>query len=250
MKANQKALIICPVGNPITYNDVYRKDYHWRYTNTNCYRQYDTLVVSYNDYIPEENSYDFRLEMKGHKWQIIKKIPEIFDVTPYDYIAAVDDDLITDIQSFNFGINLARMYDFKLWQLSMVEGSGIIYDCLKQNKQWLASKTNFIEMGSPFFRQDYFHKAVDFFKELDFTVGWGIDKVFCDVLDTTANVVHAASIYHPPNTIKPSYYDQKEAMREMNHMIYNVYPRIMRDKYNKPDWKFKDEQSTLEVILL
>lgn len=247
---NNKALIICPVGNPISFDDRYNRNFHWRFTNTGLNRQYETLVVSYNDFVPEEHTYDHHMVLKGHKWQIVKQVPGLFDINSYDYIGCVDDDLITDIQSFNFGLILARIHDFKLWQLSMIEGSGIIYQCLMQNKDWLASETNFIEMGSPFFRQDIFHRAVDFLNELDFTVGWGIDKVFCDVLGCNANVVHAASIYHPPNTIKPSYYDQRDAMKEMNHMIYDVYPRIMRDKYNKPDWKFTDNQSTLKTILI
>ena len=238
-----KSLIICPVGNPITFlPSEYSPKYHWRRINL-VEREYETLIVVYNDdFIPESDSFDHILKMKGHKWQIIKNVPDFFDVTKYDYIGCVDDDLVTDIQSFNRGIELAREHDFKLWQLSMVKGSGIIYDCLKQNKEWSFSETNFVEMGSTFFRQDMFHKAVDFFKKVDFKVGWGLDKVFCDVLQCKANVVHEASIYHPPNTIKPSYYDQREAMIEMNHMIQNVYPKILGNT-----WRFTDVQSTLRV---
>jgi hypothetical protein len=242
-------LIICPVGIPMTFDDRFDKENHWRYTNK-MERKYETLIVVYNDFVPEPDTYDHILHMKGHKWQIIKKITEVFDVTKYRYIGCVDDDQITDIQSFNTGLNLAENFDFKLWQLSMMQGSGIIYDCLKQNKDWVFSETNFVEMGSTFFKQDKFFEAIDFFKELDFTVGWGIDKVFCDVLQCTSNVVHAASIYHPPNHIKPSYYDQGEAMKEMNHMIYKVYPQIMRDKYKRENWQFVDSQVTLKAFQL
>ena len=244
-----KNLIITPTGIPMTFDPRFDAENHWRFTNKRE-RNYELLCIVYNDFEPEPNSYDHILRMKGHKWQIIKQIPEFFDVTKYDYIGCVDDDQITDIQSFNLGLHIAKTIDSKLWQLSMMEGSGIIYDCLKQNKAWVCSETNFVEMGSTFFRQDMFHKAIDFFKELDFTVGWGIDKVFCDVLQCTANVVHAASIYHPPNHIKPSYYDQNEAMKEMNHMIYEVYPRIMRDKYKRENWKFVDSQVTLKAFEL
>lgn len=246
-----KDLIICPVGNPMTFKpESYAPDQHWRWTNKRE-RPYETLVVVYNDFEPEPNSYDHILRMKGHKWQIVREVPKVFDVTKYSYIGCVDDDLITTINDFHIGLTLAHNFDFKLWQLSMLKGSGIIYDCLKQsdNPNVVFTETNFVEMGSTFFRQDKFHEAIDFFKELDFTVGWGIDKVFCDVLQCTANVVHQASIYHPPNTIKPSYYDQSEAMREMNYMINEVYPRIMRDKYNRPDWKFIDRQVTLKTYM-
>lgn len=242
-------LIICPVGIPMTFDNRFDMENHWRYT-TKAEREYETLLVVYNDFEPEPDTYDHMLRMSGHKWQIIRQIPQIFDLSKYKYIGCVDDDQITDIHSFNLGLRLAHNFDFKLWQLSMIEGSGIIYDCLKQNKDWVFSETNFVEMGSTFFRNDTFFKAVDFFNELDFTVGWGIDKVWCDVLECNANVVHAASIYHPPNHIKPSYYDQSEAMIEMNKMIYEVYPRIMRDKYNKPNWRFVDSQVTLRAFEL
>lgn len=244
-----KNLIITPTGIPMTFDPRFDVDNHWRYTNK-VERDYELLCVVYNDFEPEPNSYDHIIRMKGHKWQIMREVPNVFDLSPYQYIGCVDDDQITDIQSFNLGLKLAQQFDFKMWQLSMIEGSGIIYDCLKQNKDWVFTETNFIEMGSTFFRNDKFFEALDFFKELDFTVGWGIDKVWCDVLCCTANVVHAASIYHPPNNIKPSYYDQSEAMKEMNHMIYEVYPRIMHDKYKRENWKFVDSQVTLRAFEL
>lgn len=241
------ALIICPVGCDLTFmDDVYDHQNHWRFTDASP-RTYETLCVVYNDYTPDEKTYDHLLRMKGHKWQIIKNLVNnnIFDFSKYDYIGCVDDDLITDIQSFNTGLELAREKNFKLWQLSMVAGSGIIYNCLKQKSNITYSETNFIEMGSPFFRRDIFLRAIDFFNQLDFTIGWGIDKMFCDVLECSANVVHCASIYHPPT--KVSYYDQRDAMAEMNHMIEEVYPKIMREKYGRTDWVFRDKQETLAV---
>jgi hypothetical protein len=246
-------LIITPVGCDITFHDAYDKENHWRFTDK-ANRVYETLAVVYNDYVPPENTYDHIIHLKAHKWQIVRALAMgrvdgfDLDLTKYDYIGCVDDDLVTDIQSFNVGLLFAKINDFRIWQLSMLEGSGIIYDCLKQNKDWLYSTTNFVEMGSTFFRQDKFQEVVKFFDELDFQVGWGIDKVWCDVLNTTANVVHAASIYHPPNTIKPSYYSQAMAMQEMNDMISNVYPKVMAQVYGRVDWKFRDVQETLSYL--
>lgn len=242
----KKALIICPVGIPHLSHPEYPDENHWRFTDR-AEREYETLVVSYNGYIPPRNTFDNIIYQPGHKWQIIKNIQSVFNLTNYDYIACVDDDLVTDIDSFNRGLELARQHDFRLWQLSMVNGSGIIYHCLMQNKEWSFSETNFIEMGSPFFRQDIFWKVRDFLHAVgDFTVGWGIDKMFCQYLQTTAHVIHEKSIYHPPNTIKPSYYDQQLAMQEMNHMICNVYPKVM-ERFGFEDWHFIDSQQTLKA---
>lgn len=240
-----KSLIICPVGCPITFDDRYNKKEHWRFTNV-AEREYTTLAVIYNnDFSPEPHSYDFSLRASGHKWQLIKQMAKIVDLSVYDYIGCVDDDLITDIDSFNYGIRLAREHDFKFWQLSMIEGSGIIYDCLKQRPQWNYSETTFIEMGSPFFRLDKFQHLCNFMSQFDFEVGWGLDKVFCDVLRSRPNVVHKKSIYHPPNEIKPSYYNQARAMLEMQNMITSVYPKAMKE-IGIDNWSLNDVQTTLK----
>ena len=244
-----KSLIICPVGIPMTFKDDYDKENHWRYTNKSE-RDYETLVVSYNGFVPEPNTFDHFIEMPGHKWQIVKNVFDMMDLSKYKYIGCVDDDLITDIENFNKGLAYAEAFDYRLWQLSMLEGSGVSYPILVQNKNCDFTETNFIEMGSPFFRYDIFVKVVDFLKQLDFTVGWGIDKMFCNVLDTTAHVVHAGSIYHPPWSFKGSYYSHNDAHQEMNHNILNIYPKIMRDKYNKPEWKFRDVQEVLNMYKL
>jgi hypothetical protein len=52
----RKSLIICPVGNPITFDNRFDKDNHWRYTKE--HRYYETLVFAYSDFRPEMDSYD------------------------------------------------------------------------------------------------------------------------------------------------------------------------------------------------
>jgi hypothetical protein len=236
-----KSLVICPVGMPMPFDARYDSDNHWRYTNK-LDREYDTLVVVYNDFEPEPNSYDFILRMKGHKWQIIQKVFETFDYSSYDYIGCVDDDLITDIQSFNKGIKLARMFNSSHWQLSMPHDSSLIYQPLFQDPSCDVSETNFIEMGSCFFRNDQFTKLLKFMKYADFKIGWGIDKVFCDVLESNANVIHVASIHQP---FRDSYYDKTDAMNEMNEFLFTKYPKIMQEHYGRnPNWV--DMQVTLK----
>lgn len=234
-------LIITPVGIPLIFEDRFDKENHWRYTDR-AERNYETLAVVYNDYVPEPNTYDHILHMKGHKWQIIRELPKIFDFSKYKYIGCIDDDLVTDIASYNTAFELATNFDLPFWQLSIIEGTS--YKCCAFDSECDFSETNFIEMGVPVFRNDMFFKILDFFNELDIDVGWGVDKMFCEVLQTPGYVFHTGSMYHPPNHIKPSYYDQKEAMKEMNYMISEVYPRIMRDKYKREDWQFIDSQVT------
>lgn len=242
-------LIITPVGIPLIFEDRFDKENHWRYTDR-AERKYETLAVVYNDYVPEPNTYDHILHMKGHKWQIIRELPKMFDFSKYKYIGCIDDDLVTDIQNYNIGFDFAERFNFPFWQLSMVHDSGTRYQCLIQDHECDFSETNFIEMGVPVFRNDLFFKILDFFSSLEIDVAWGVDKIFCDVLQTPGIVVHSASMYHPPNHIKPSYYDQSEAMKEMNNLTYEIFPRIMRDKYNRENWQFVDSQVTFRKFKL
>jgi hypothetical protein len=234
-------LIITPVGIPLIFEDRFDKENHWRYTDR-TERKYETLAVVYNDYVPEPNTYDHILHMKGHKWQIIRQLPKMFDFSKYKYIGCIDDDLVTTIKDFNEGFELGSKFNLPFWQLSVVEGTS--YRCCAYDSECDFSETNFIEMGTPVFRNDMFFKILEFFNELDIEVGWGVDKMFCEVLQVPGYVIHSGSMYHPPNHIKPSYYDQREAMKEMNYMISEIYPKIMRDKYKRDNWQFIDSQVT------
>jgi hypothetical protein len=234
-------LIICPVGMPMPFDDRWNKNEHWRFTLDK--RQYETLVVVYNDFEPEIGSYDHIIRKKGHKWPLIREVCKEFDTSRYKYVGCVDDDLITDIDSFNLGLQLAHKFDFRFWQLSMPNDSSLIYECLKHKPGVLFSETNFIEMGSCFFRQDKFKMLLELLTEWEtLQIGWGIDKVFCDYLQDTANVVHAAQIHQP---YRDSYYDKSFAMQEMNDFLYHLYPKILHDKHGRKSG-FVDRQVTLK----
>jgi hypothetical protein len=238
-------LIICPVGMPMVTDNRYDMENHWRFTKD--FRKYETLAVVYNDFEPEPNSYDHIIRMKGHKWQLIREVSKIFDYKRYNYIGCVDDDLVTDIHSFNKGLELAEKHDFRYWQLSMPHDSDLhpnYHDCLRQKPDCTYTETNFIEMGSCFFRKDKFEKVLELLSLWDCQIAWGVDKIFYDFLQDTANVVHSATILQPH---RQSYYDHNFAMQEMNDFLYNKYPNIMRKHYNRePNWV--DRQVTLKLF--
>jgi hypothetical protein len=243
-------LIICPVGRDMTFHDAYDKNQHWRYTNK-IDRLYETLIVIYNDWLPKEsNTFDQVMVGYGHKWNLVQWIartqPDL--IKQYRYIGCFDDDLITDIEAVNTLVARALHMDWRLAQLSMLKGSGAIYRCTQQNPDWSIAETNFIEMGSPIFRQDTFLELMKFMGELGpIEIGWGIDKCFClpGVLaphHITAGVVHSHSIYHPHFSIKPSYYDQNKAMQEMHQTLARAQ-QVVESRGHK--WQFIDQQCTI-----
>lgn len=238
-----KNLIICPVGMKIPTDPRWKDSDHWRWTNNP--RSYDILVVSYNDFVPESGSYDYLMKHRGHKWQILRDLSLIVDFSEYKFIGCVDDDLITGYQDFNEGLRLAEKYDFKYWQLSMPSDSSLIYNCLFQDKSCTYSSTNFIEMGSCFFRYDYFIRLMEFIRGWDIQIGWGIDKTFYDLFQCPANVVHSACIHQP---FRDSYYDKNMAMNEMNEYLYKIYPELIKKLYGR-DSGFVDIQQVFSKFI-
>lgn len=241
-----KNLIICPVGMKVpTGTTIDNKD-HWRWINNK--RNYETLVINYNDFEPELESYDYIIKMEGHKWNLIQEVSKIFPVDNYNYIGCVDDDLITDYKSFNIGLELAEEYNFQYWQLSMPLGSCLhpaYYNCLLQDPTCTFSATNFIEMGSPFFTSEKFNFLMDFLSHWKFKVGMGIDRVFFDLFQCPANVVHCATIHQP---FRESYYDNTEATLEMYDFMYDKYAKILRQYYNRESY-FVDSLSVIKKYL-
>jgi hypothetical protein len=238
-----KALIFVPTGNnPDNFDPRYDASAHWRSKHPN--RTYEILSCMYNDFEPNPNSYDhIERGKKDHKWQMVRKVFKTFDYSKYDYIGCIDDDQITDVHNLNKGFELARRFDFRLWQLSMAEGSDVFYDCLKQEKGIDFSETNFIECGVPIFRRDVFEKVLKVLDAWsDFEVGYGMDKAYCDIAQSNAHVVHCASIYHPPRT---AYYnsDRTKPMRELSNFMSTIYPKICRELFNR-DSLLYDRQVT------
>jgi hypothetical protein len=243
-------LIFSAVGNPILFHDDYDKDNHYRFTKKE--RNYDTIICCYNDFVPEDNSYDVIYHDKGFKWQIVNKFLQMFDYSDYEYVAFFDDDVITDIQSINRAIEIAKQNDFKLFQMSMKEGSESAHSILWQDKNLIWSKTSFVEGMGTFFHSSILHCLVDFFKIHDAKTGWGLDIIFGMITKTTPVVIHEVSMFHPPKDFggySPSYYDNTEAMNELNYILNDVYPRYMKMKYNEDTGPYAGSHNAIYEVM-
>jgi hypothetical protein len=237
-------LIICPVGNPLTFDDRFDKENHWRYTKDT--RNYETLVFAYSDFVPEEGTYDNIIKQKGFKWNLSKEWLKKIDYTEYEYIGFIDDDLITDIQSINYALNLAEEKEMKLFQLSVTQDSDMFWPILINKPGVKYTKTNFIEVMGPFIHTSLIPICQELWDEYDIYSGWGFDKVLCDLTKTDAAVIHAAQMYHPKRF---GNYDKSNAFKEMDHLTYEVMPKFMKKKYNE-DWKFEESQVEKEMVLV
>lgn len=239
-----KSLIFCAVGNPMLFCDAYEHKDHWRFTNDN--RQYETVIYQYKDFPIEPSSYDYIHKAIGFKWQIARKFIYDFDYSQYEYIGFMDDDLVTDYQSINRALDIARENHIKLFQLSTIIGSESTHRILHQRKDYKYSLTNFIEGMGPFFHISLMDKFKKLFDYHDFRSGWGLDVIYSPIMKENAGVIHEVSMFHPP---KSSYYDKIDAHNEMIHVLHDVYPKFMRDTYNEDVGAYTESQKEYEFTM-
>lgn len=234
-------LIICPVGNPLTFDSRFNKDEHWRYTQS--HRLYETLVFQYSDFVPEQGTYD-RLEKKrGFKWNLSKDWLLANYYKDFEYIGFMDDDLITDIDNINRALTIAKQSDLKIFQMSVTQDSDEFFPILRHMMGMKYTTTNFVETMGMFIHTSLIPVVKLFWNQYDIYTGWGFDKVLCDITRTDAAVIHSSQMYHPK---KESSYDKGNAFREMDHVIRHVTPKFMKDEYDI-DWKFTDKQEIKQI---
>jgi hypothetical protein len=238
----EKALIFTTVGTGLFFDDAYDKDNHWRYTKPE--RTYETCVITFNDFEPEPNTYDYLIRSKGLKWNLIPEAAKVIDWQKYDYIGCYDDDHTTDIQSLNEALAIARHYDFKLFSQSL--SSPKPWPCQKHDPELFYSETDFIECSIPIFRKDMFEKLLPLLNDYrNEKSEWGLDKIFCHYLDTTAHVIHKNSAKHM--RIDNSYYDHSDAFVAMNYLLSDFYPKYVKEKFGIEDYKYVESQKVLRT---
>jgi hypothetical protein len=234
----RRALIITPTATNIYFSDEYDKNNHWRFRKPEA--TYDVCVVAYKeDFEPEPGTYDMIIRKKGLKFKLIPEICKMIKWEDYDYIGTWDDDYATDIQSVNTALDMARKYDFRLFQQAAISYN--FYECLKHNPELYFTETNFIETGVPFFRNDIFRKFLDFLNDYEYKVSeWGIDKVLCYLLQCKAHVVHETTVKHMRTE---SWYDKTDAFRDMEYLMRDFFPKYMKEKFGI-DYTYDDRQMT------
>lgn len=240
-------LIICPVGNPISFSEHFNAQEHWRYTKQK--RNYETTIISYKDpntFLPEDNTYDHIFFEKGQKWNVIKKLLKTIDYTKYEYIGFFDDDLITDIDNINQSLELANDKKIKIFQLSLTPDSEVFHrSVLGNNPNLKYAITTFVEVMGPFIHSSLIPLVLEFWDEYDINSGWGFDMILKDITKTDLAVIHKCQMYHPK---KETSYPKDDAIKEMHHVLLNVCSKFMKKKYNE-DWRFLGEDiKTLKVF--
>ena len=244
----EKALIFTAVGTGLFFDDSYDKENHWRFTKPE--RTYETCAIVFNDFEPEPNTYDHIVRQKGLKWNIIPEVAKTFDWRKYDYIGCFDDDYTTDIQSMNESLAIARHYDFRVFHQSLT--SKCSWPLMMHNPELFFTETDFIECGTPFFRNDMFEKLLPLIT--DYTNDkseWGLDKIWCHWLETTGHVIHKNTIKHMRTQGEgTSYYTLDDAFAAMNYLLTDFYPKYVKENRGIENYRYVESQNVLKTFKL
>lgn len=237
-------VIFVPVGTPIAFHPAYDANNHWRLTKPS--RNYEVIAYTYNKFDPEPGTYDILIRDKGFKWELARHFLETFDYRNYDYIGFWDDDLITDIQSINTGIELASKRNLKMFQLSTIAGSESSHRILHQDLSKSLSITNFNEGMGQFIHSSLIPVILEFWKYHKVESGWGFDLVMSGITKEKCGVIHQTSMYHPA---KPSAYDKSAASAEMNLILDTIYPKFMKEYYGEDVGPWCERQTEYEFTM-
>ena len=246
-------LVIVPVGSSIgRFIDKYdvKLEDHWRQTANE--RNYDIIAVQYGNYEPEKDTYDQLFKIEGFKWPILKKLNQMIDLTEWEYIGIYDDDVILDYKTMNRSFEFAKDKNLKAFQISLAIGSESQWPVTRNIKNTNYTHTNFIEIMCPVFNRTNLEKIMKLINSYDVYTGWGVDYVLSEYLDIEPAVLHFIQMYHPSRPETGSEYDKYKAFVEMDDLLFNVYPKIMKEmgrevKVNYTNFKDEVKQIIFET---
>jgi hypothetical protein len=240
-----KSLIFSAVGIPMNFHEDYDASNHWRYIKDT--RMYETAVYQYKNFDIEANSYDFLTRDTGWKWKMAKNFVDTYDYTDYEYIGFLDDDLVTDIQSINRALEIARENHIKLFQMSLNNDSEKQHEVTFNDPLMKYTVTNFVEGMGPFIHSSLMPIVMEFWKYHEIKSGWGFDIVLPAILKAKTAVIHEVSMHHVPK--HNPYYDKAAAFEEMYHIMNNVYPKFMKEYYGEDCGPYIEPQKIIEFTM-
>jgi len=207
-------------------------------------RDFDLMIVHYGDGDSYVGDGEYYIKAKGTKFNIIgdisHKIPK-----EYEYIFIPDDDLAMSCQSINRLFGIARQYDLKICQPSLVGYYSIPLNLHSPGS--ILRYTDYVEIICPCFERSTFESCRSTFNHNSSC--WGIDLLWGVVLDHPKDAIaviddviaiHTRPCYqgdnYSNNNIDSPQLDLKKIIEE-NGLSYRrtVYKTVEKEEdYSKP----------------
>ena len=191
------------VLSPIELNDVYQKKW------VEGQKDFDFMLVNYSGLPRERFSWcDYYYEVKGFKYEIIKKAVEanIDLIKKYDFIWCPDGDLDISTKEINTLFRICREHKLNLAQPS-VSNSLVMHFIVRRRPYCILRYVNFVELMCPVFSRETLFKVLDTFN-LNRS-GHGIDWLWAKRIGSKRMaIIDAVSVYHTRRPCSGSNYKQ------------------------------------------
>ena len=163
-----------------------------------CKKNFDLVIYYFGEQNDPEFDADLIVKRKGLKFANFHHFLNHNDVSQYDAMWVVDDDIIMDTASINKMFSLFSKYKLWLAQPSFSEGSRISWDITQKNPDCILRFTNFVENGATIYSRKILPQLIKTFK--DARTGYGVDLIWPKLLGYPKNkiaIIDAVACCHP-----------------------------------------------------
>lgn len=200
-------------------------------------RNYDVVLYYYDNMKFYDNS-DYNFRRKDYKWPNFSHFIKNNDISGYDAIFVVDDDIIMKSKDINKMFDIFMKYKLKLAQPSFDEKSDIHFKIQKTNKNKILDYVSWIECGVILMNKEIFlnKKLFPIYKESG--SGYGIESVILKITNPgnkDVAIIHEISSHHPKTKVKTksSYYFKDTDFAENTRKIGEKFMKKYNAWYNK-----------------
>lgn len=161
-------------------------------------KNFDLVIYYFGDKIEPVFDADIIIKRKGLKFDNFHHFLNHNDISQYDAIWVVDDDIIMDTSSINTMFFLFTKYKLWLAQPSFSEESMTSWDITRCNPDYILRFTNFVENGVTVYSKKIIPQLDKTFK--DAKTGFGVDLIWPHLLSYPKDkiaIIDAVTCYHP-----------------------------------------------------
>lgn len=161
-------------------------------------KNFDLVMYYYGNKDTPPTCADLLVKRKGLKFENFCHYIDHNDISQYESVWVVDDDIVMDTESINRMFELFS--DYKLWlaQPSFAHDSVAPFGMTRNDSSCVLRYTNFVENNVAIFSTDVIPKLKQSFNEAG--TGFGVDFVWTSLLGFPTNkiaVIDAVSCCHP-----------------------------------------------------
>ena len=189
-------------------------------------KNFDIVLYYYNS-LPPSNCVDYCVYHPGLKFENFYHFATNHDISKYDAIWIVDDDIQIDTQQINKLFQFFSKYDLDIAQPAFSLDSHISHPITLASSSCALRYCNFVENGVMMLSNRALSKCLEVFKYG--RTGWGVDYVCCRMIDNGHNIGIIDNIIcrHPKSTSTLDNNIQRDKHRGLANKLFirfNIEP--------------------------